>query len=135
VNTFRKRARVALLFGCFLVGCATRTDTRPAQLHSAPASPTFVFRNMSRDRIAIYLVEDTRESLLGRLDPLQSARLPLPDRVFIGRGEMIRLAIMANGSTSLQPSREVGAIISMRHRGSSLVGQSWAFQAGQLSEP
>lgn len=134
MDIMQKRARIAVLFASLLAGCTTHPISRPAQLRPDPVAATFVFRNQSRDRIAVYLVEDTRESLLGRLEPLQSASLPLPDRVLTTRGT-VRLAIIANGHTSLQPSRETGALISLRRPGSSLIGQSWAYTAGQLSEP
>ena len=134
MDTMQKRVRIAVLFASLLAGCAPQATSRPAQLQPGPVAATFVFRNLSRDRIAVYLVEDTRESLLGRLEPLESARLPLPDRVLTTH-ETVRLAILANGHTSLQPSRETGALVSLRRPGTSIIGQSWAYTAGQLSEP
>ena len=130
-----QRTRLAFLLGYFVMGCAARPASLVKDASRGSVIASFVFRNMSREHIAVYLVEDTRESLLGRLDPLQSLRLPLPDRIYTARAAVVSLVVIANGAVTLQPSRERGAILSSRRRGLSLIGQTWGFAGGQLLEP
>jgi hypothetical protein len=135
MGTLTDRALVTLAVTSLLMGCAGRNSGLAPSPGSEAIAPTFVFRNLSSERIAVYLVEDTQETMLRRLEPLESARLPLPDRFFTGQGGSIRLAVIVNGPKSLQPSHENGVLLSLRRSGASLVGQTWVFAAGQLSEP
>lgn len=135
MNSMQQFTRALLLSSYLLLGCAAPPGPQLEGSYFGPAKPTFLFQNLSHERVAVYLVEDTRESLLGLVDPLQSARLPLPDRIYTSEGRMISLAIMTRRARTLQPSQENGAILSTRRRGTSLIGQTWAFSGGQLLEP
>jgi hypothetical protein len=100
-----------------------------------PTAATLTFRNQSRERIYVYLIEEREERLLGRLEQLETARLRLPARSSVGEGGMIRLAVVAGEASRLQPSRDSRAILSVYLPVQSLVGQNMAFVAGQLTGP
>jgi hypothetical protein len=130
----QRRARATLLAGCLLVSCSRMTVQLP-QPDLEPTAATLTFRNQSRERIYVYLIEEREEQLLGRLEQLETARLRLPVRSSAGEGGMIRLAVVAGEASRLQPSRDSRAILSVYLPVQSLVGQNMAFVAGQLTGP
>jgi hypothetical protein len=128
----RRRARLTLTAGLLLAGCATHPAGSSAQRRSAPIFATVKVQNQSRDRIHVYLLAPRGEWLLGRVDPLQTAWLSLPVGSSAARRGWNSLAVIAGRPRSLQPSREFGAVLSMRQPIGALMTQNWVFAGGQL---
>ena len=124
------RIRNALLCACLLGGCVSNPGLRVEG--GAPVIPAIVIQNLSQEWIAVYLVEDTRESLLGRVYPLQNGRFLLGDRVFTSARSPVRLAIVRNGAHSMRPSLEWGTYLSAPIRRGTLAGNTWVFSGDDL---
>ena len=121
-----------VLIGIPLVACAPQ--------HRAPAAPqpqagTITFRNSGRDRIQVYLIGERENWLLGRLDPLETARLRLPAGSFAVTAEAVVLAVLPGWSRSLEPRADRRATMSIAERGTELAGEEWLFVNGQLQGP
>jgi hypothetical protein len=102
-----------------------------------PAPPDAVsisieISNQTRERIDLYLISETQERLIGRVEPLARARLPLPRGVEPAAAGMIRLAVVAGATYVLSPSRDARAVLSMKQPIAALATQEWVFTAGQL---
>src|SRR5699024_2849156 len=96
---------------------------------------TITFRNSGRDRIQVYLIGERENWLLGRLEPLQTARLRLPESSFVVTGEAVVLAVLPGWSRSLEPRADHRATMSIAERGTELAGEEWLFVNGQLQGP
>lgn len=125
-----RQAICAILCGC-LAGACVRNPSLPLE-RRAPIIPAIVIQNLSQEWIAVYLVEDTRESLLGRVFPLQNGRFFLGDRIFTGGRSTVNLAIVRNGAHTMRPSLERGAFLSAPIRRGTLAGNTWVFTGDDL---
>jgi hypothetical protein len=132
MNTPQRRSLLALTAGLFLAGCATQPAGSPVRHSSAPVMAAVKVQNQSRGRVYVYLISPRGEWLLGRVEPLQTASLALPVRSLTARGGFNSLAIVPGDSRSLQPTREIGAVLSMRQPIGALMTQSWVFTGGQI---
>jgi hypothetical protein len=135
-------ALLALLAAASAGGCAARlAGTPPAsETHAgaAPAAAPRVFRldNRSFERLDVYVMDETREWYLGRVEPGARALLPLPrDSSFVSRGTA-RLAVLAGvlpgAAHRLRASREPGAVLTVWQPLTRLLRQEWMFAVGDL---
>src|SRR5215208_6001450 len=125
-------ALLALTTGFVLAGCTTHPAASPSRRSSAPILAAVKVQNQSRDRIHVYLIAPRGEWLLGRVEPLQTAWLSLPVGASAVRGGWNTLAIVPGTSRSLQPSRELRSVLSMRQPIGALMTQNWVFTGSQL---
>jgi hypothetical protein len=130
---------VALLSAASVGGCAThaRGTQAASTTHDGAAGPR-VFRldNRGLDRLDVYLLDETRDWYLGRVEPGALALLPLPrDPAFGARG-MVRLAVIAGVAPGAahrpRPSREPGAVLTVWQPATRLLRQKWMFAVGDL---
>ena len=98
---------------------------------SMKSDATIVFHNQAHDRIQVYLIDERQERLLGRLEPLETARLRLPN-FSSERAEAVLLAVIPGWSKDLRPSRNGRAIFSIKEFTNNLPGEEWIFVSGQL---
>lgn len=127
-------AIVSLLATLSLGACATRAartgpEERP---HAATRTPAIRFDNDGRERVHVYLIGETREWLLGRVEPGVIARLPLPLQSLTGGTGLLRLAVVAGAPVSLQAAREARATITLAQPASALLEHRWTLVQGQL---
>jgi hypothetical protein len=106
----------------------------------APEGPpisnnAIIFQNQGHDRIQVYLIGQREERLLGRLEPLETARLQLPQWVFDGAPESVILAVIPGWSKDLRPSHNTAGTFSIKEFKDNLPGEAWSFVAGQLNGP
>lgn len=130
----QRRARATLLAGCLLVAC-TRMTVQLPQSDLEPTAATLTFRNESRERIYVYIIEEKEERLLGRLEQLETLRLRLPERSSGGAAAMVRIAVVVGAASRMQASRDGRAVLSIQLPMQSLAGQNMAFVGGQLAGP
>lgn len=127
MTRFAKAAGVALLWVTAIGGCASDPGAHVPAASTAGPALSFVLQNDSRERVWVYLVEPTREPLLGWVRPLSSERLPVPERVLAHGETTITLAIVRNRPKTARPSFEPGTILSVPMRSGSLIGWTFAF--------
>ena len=110
---------------------------RPAAHASGELAPkpTIVFRNQGRDRIKVYLVGENRVWLIGRLEPLETAHLALPEFGFVSTSQAVSVAVVPGWSANTLPGRDPGATFSIDELTDDLPGEEWIFVNGQLAGP
>lgn len=124
---------VIIVAACFLsASCVRHGGLAPG----GPApSGTITFRNQGRDRVQVYLVGEKQDWLIGRLEPLQTARLALPQFGFASAPQTVALAVVPGWSRSLQPRRDPRAAVSIDEISDNLAGEEWIFVNGILQGP
>lgn len=132
MTTSATPAVVSLLTTLALGACTTHT--RGAGLHDGAAPPPLSIRfdNNERERVHVYLVGETREWLLGRIEPGGSAWLRVPTRALTGGAGAVRLAVLAGAPPSVQAAREARAIVTMAQPAAALLERRWTLSQGQL---
>ena len=137
-----RRPRLALLLlllsAAAVGGCATHAGgTRAASSTHAGAAPR-VFRldNRALARLDVYLLDETRDWYLGRVEPGALALLPLPRDPAFGATGMVRLAVLAGvlpgAAHRPRPSQEPGAVLTVWQPMTRLLRQQWMFAVGDL---
>jgi hypothetical protein len=135
-TTRRARVLVPLLVAFTSAACASTTAaSRQAggasgRESSPPARLMVQVENESRERIQVYLVGQTRDWFLGRVEAGTHAMLYVPDRS-LTMGTM-RLAVLAGDQLTSQAARDPRAVLSMDQPTGAIVGQRWVFAQGAL---
>jgi hypothetical protein len=122
----------SLAASVLIASCASYR--RPA-MSEATRTETIIFQNRSPDRIQIYLIGEKQDWLLGRLDPLETARLRLPASAWEESREAVVLAVLPGWTKSLAPRSDRRATLSIAEIASNLPGGHWSFANGQLQGP
>lgn len=120
-------AACVLSAACFRAGGAASGELAPGA--------TITFHNQGRDRIQVYLVGEKEEWLIGRLEPLETARLALPQFGFVTASRAVSVAVVPGWFTNLQARHEPRAAFSIDECTENLPGQEWRFVNGQLEGP
>ena len=100
-----------------------------------PSAGSITFRNQSRDRIQVYLVSETGEWLLGRLESLETTRLRLPADAFDASGDFVSLVVIPGWSRTLHARQYRGGVWSLKEPKQSVHGEMWLFVNGQIMGP
>ena len=119
------RRLILALFVALPAACASAPNRQ-----GAATSAIVDFSNQSAERIDVYLVTETQDRLLGRVEPLARARLPLPDG--LPEAGLIRLAVIAGATYTVSASRDARAVVSLKHSVTALAAHEWIFVGGQL---
>lgn len=128
----RIRGAIAIAACLVCASCVRPGRTAPGEL--APR-PTITFRNQGRDRIRVYLVSEKREWLIGRLEPLETAHLVLPEFGFVTASRAVSVAVVPGWFTHARPLRAPGATSSIDELTDNLPGEEWIFVDGQIAGP
>ena len=75
------------------------------------------------------------EWLLGRLEPLETANLPLPVASLQSEAESVTLVVIDGWSRTFQASRDPRGVRSLTESRLNLPGEHWSFVNGQLMGP
>lgn len=128
-----KARRTAILTaGILLASCAQH---RIASMNDPSSAETITFHNSGRERIQVYLVGQKDDWLLGRLEPMETAHLRLPEASAAPTDEAMALAIVPGWSRSLAPRSDRRATLSILEYRHALPGEEWSFVNGQLQGP
>jgi hypothetical protein len=122
----------SLAAGVLIASCAS--PRRPVTSASI-LSETIIFQNRGPDRIQVYLIGQRQDWLLGRLDPMETARLRLPAASWGESRESVMLAVLPGWTKSLAPRSDRRATLSIAEIASNLPGAHWSFANGQLQGP
>lgn len=124
---------VITVAACLLnASCVKLGGSAPGEL--AP-SAAITFHNQGRDRVQVYLVGEKEDWLIGRLEPLETARLPLPQFGFASAPQAVAVVVVPGWSRNLQPRRDPHAAVSIDETSDKLAGEEWIFVNGQLQGP
>src|SRR5437763_11833853 len=126
------RRTAALAAVILIASCAQH---QPPSLQTSTPVRTITFHNNGRDRIQVYLVGEKENWLLGRLEPMESVRLRLPESMSEETPEAVVLAVLPGWSRNLAPSRDRRAALSITEVSDNLPGEEWTFVNGQLLGP
>jgi hypothetical protein len=96
---------------------------------------TITFHNQGRERVQVYLVGEKEDWFIGRLEPLETARLALPQFGFTSASRSVALAVLPGWSKNLEPRRDPRATFSIDEVTDGLAGEEWFFVSGQLEGP
>lgn len=127
------RIRIVTLTTTILIASCVRHQV--ATEGPPDSDAVVIFHNQGHDRIQVYLVGETQERLLGRLEPLETARLVLPEWSFDEAPGTVRLAVIPGWSKDLRPSLNGRAAFSIKEFKRNLPGEEWIFVGGQLIGP
>jgi hypothetical protein len=126
------RIVITLTAANLIASCTQHHVALEAPLKSDAA---IIFHNQGHDRIQVYLIGETQERLLGRLEALETARLQLPEWLSEAAPGAVRLAVIPGWSKDLRPSLNGRAIFSIKEFRENLPGEEWTFVGGQLMGP
>jgi hypothetical protein len=139
MTTRRTRVLVSLAAGLSLalpLGACVRGSARPAT--GSPASleehPLAIrFDNGGREHVHVYLVGETREWLLGRVESGARGTLRIPAAPHGASAGLVQLVVIAGEPPTLQAARHARAMTTLAQSASEIVSQRWMLTQGQLA--
>jgi hypothetical protein len=129
-------SRTAMTILTLVLGACASAPGRVASEGPAPIEAGQVslrFDNQSRSYVHVYLVGETREWLLGRVEPGAVATLRIPDESLESDPGFVQLAVLAEGHVALRVAREPGVQLTIAQPASSILARQWRFAEGQLT--
>ena len=132
MGTSKIRAAIALAASLTGAACVRPRGRAPGEL---PPKATITFRNQGSDRVQVYLVGETRDWFIGRLEPRQTAHLAVPRFGFMTASQAVSVAVVPGWSANAQPRREPRTTFSIDELTDDLPGQEWIFVNGRLEGP
>lgn len=122
-----------------LGACARLQSSTGSSVGDMAASPdprpAIRFDNEASVYVDVYLVADQRQWRLGRVMPGGRATFQLPDADIARTSGFVRLAVLANTSTSLDVTRDPKTLFTIAQPETSLVSQGWSYSLTQSSSP
>jgi len=138
MTTTGRRALVSLAatmtMALATVGCAATTmgsaTDAPSPLDIRQAD--IRFDNDGREHVHVYLVDDRRQWLLGRVEPGAKAMLRLPKDALGETSSFVRLVVVAGEPVTLQPARHPRAALTVSLPPWQVMSRRWFFAQGGL---
>ena len=96
-------------------------------------APELRFDNDSPEFVQVYVIDDRRQWLLGKVAPGAIAMLRVPQSSLRGAAGPIRLAVIPGARLTLEAARDPGATFTLPLSASSMMGNQWKFAQGQLT--
>ena len=130
----RVSAVAALILSLGLAGCATHSRAG-SELTVAldAAQPIVRFDNGGRDVVHVYLVGQTREWLLGRVEPGARATLRIPDAALSDDAGSMRLAVVPGDRITQRAAADPRASITLAQPAATIVSERWKFSQTSVS--
>ena len=138
MTTIRRGLLVSLVATTIItvaLGCA-RAPSQPMRQAPSPmdARPfTIRFDNDASQHVHVYLVGETRQWLLGRVEPGARASLRIPEESLAGDRMFARLAVVTGEGVTLQPARHPRATVTVWQPATAILSQRWSFVQGALT--
>ncbi len=122
---------LALALAACVPGSARPATSEPVSIDERPLA--IRFDNGGREHVHVYLVGETREWLLGRVEAGARRTLKVPAAWRDGSEARVRLAVISGERPTLQAGRNARALITIAQPASELVAQRWMLTQGQLA--
>jgi hypothetical protein len=137
MTTQYRRALVSLTATLTLtlaLGCARQSSRTVVDGASRMNARPFTvrFENEAREYVHVYLIGETREWLLGRVEPGAVRALQIPDEA-LRNSAFVRLAVLTGDRMTFQSARRSGATLTIAQPSSVILSQRWKFSQGQLT--
>ena len=116
-----------------LGACAPSHSATEGPSPVAAAPHTLRFDNQARSYVHVYLVGETREWLLGRIEPGASATLRIPEGSLESNPGFVQLAVVAGAEVTLQAARDRRARLTIAQPAAMLLSQRWRLSQGELT--
>jgi len=94
--------------------------------------PAIRFDNNGREHVHVYLIDENRQWLLGRVEPGAIATLRLPEEALADRPMFVRLAVLSGERMTLQVARHPRAALTVAQPALAITTRRWWFAQGEL---
>jgi hypothetical protein len=134
--TLRRRAFVSMIATLSLSLTAAACSQAAARGGRSPVDdvPLAIrFDNDAREHVHVYLINEKREWLLGRVEAGAIAMLRIPEESLAGNPTFVRMVVIAGEGVTLQAARHAGATPTLAQPVSDILSQRWRFSAGSLT--
>ena len=134
--TLRRRAFVSMIATLSLALTAAACSQAAARGGRSPVNdvPLAIrFDNDAREHVHVYLINEKREWLLGRVEAGAIAMLRIPEESLAGNPTFVRLVVIAGEGVTLQAARHAGATPTLAQPVSHILSQRWRFSPGSLT--
>jgi hypothetical protein len=113
-------------------GRASLASDDPAAAVAAAVSPVIAFDNDAREHIQVYLVSESRQWYLGRVEPGARRTLRVPDEAVLTSPQRLQLAVMVGLPITPHVSGDPRAMFTISQPAARLFSQDWSIAQGQL---
>ena len=104
----------------------------PTAIVATAVSPAIAFDNDAREHVQVYLVSETRQWYLGRVEPGARRTFRVPDDAVLTSPQRLQLAVMVGLPITPQVSGDPRAMFTIAQPATSLFSQDWSVAQGQL---
>lgn len=129
-------SRFAITILTLVLGACSGTTARSAAHEPSPVEArvaTIRFDNQAREHVHVYLIGETREWLLGRVEPGAVATLRVPEESLTSNASFVQLAVLTGGGLTQAAARDPRAQLTIAQPASSILAQRWRLSQGQLT--
>ncbi|MGH7679992.1 MAG: hypothetical protein ACRENU_16105 [Gemmatimonadaceae bacterium] len=125
---------ITAALGCARAPLQSPTPT-PTPTPTAPEarSLSIRFENDAREHVHVYLIGETRQWLLGRVEPGAKATLRIPEESIGADWMFARLAVLTGEPVTLQAARHPRATLTVKQPAAAILSQRWYFANGGLA--
>ena len=113
-------------------GPARLASDDPTAVVAAAVSPTIAFDNDAREHVQVYLVSESRQWYLGRIEPGARRTLRVPDEAVATSPQRLQLAVTVGLPISPHVIGDPRAMVTIAQPASHLFSQDWSVAQGQL---
>jgi hypothetical protein len=117
------------------LGACARASSLPIAPSSSPTNDrplTIRFDNDGRQYVHVYLVNDRRQWLLGRVEAMSKATLRIPEEVFAESPPRVRLAVISGERPTFLVAKHPRAALTSSLPASAISSWHWWFAKGEL---
>ena len=136
MTTARRGIRVSLVATTIItaaLGCG-RPPLQSTTLTAPEARALSIrFDNDAREHVHVYLIGETRQWLLGRVEPGAKATLRIPEESIGADWMFARLAVLTGEPVTLEAARHPGAALTVKQPAAAILSQRWYFAHGGLT--
>jgi hypothetical protein len=134
--TLRRRAFVSVIASMSIsltVAACVQAAARGGRSPMDDVPLAIRFDNDAREHVHVYLIDEKREWLLGRVEAGAIAMLRIPEESLAGNPTFVRLVVIAGEGVTLQAARHARATPTLAQPVWAILSQQWRFSQGSLT--
>jgi len=113
-------------------GRASLASDDPAAAVAAAVLPAIAFDNDAREHVQVYLVSESRQWYLGRVEPGARRTFRVPDDAVLTSPQRLQLGVMVGQPITPHVSGDPRAMFTISQPAARLFSQDWSIAQGQL---